>query len=166
MSRLPQWRFDIQTLDLSVSRTVQHQATALRNTLQDLTSMQTSPNCIVWLVDWQWTAELLHVLRDGLPQLQHLRFGIRNTDITTQLLDGWAQLPSNCRHLRAPGIKLNTHQHVNTPWPWEELFVGVTDMTGVVNMPHPTSARGGCPTILFNHLDFTRVREVSTAKQT
>ncbi len=84
------------------------------------------------------TDELVSMVRGCAP----LQFDLRLAEpLTDELLSTVLQLGGQVRHLEVDGMRLQSDQHANAPWPWAELSSYDTmSITDLCKLPNPSSA--------------------------
>lgn len=161
LTRLREWTFSSKDIELHAPSDT---PTAQRDFLHNLSTLQTSDTCTVWFREWRWSLESVQVLAESRPTLQHLRLDIKVGQagvLTDSLLDAYLLCGARSPVFPVRHNSLNSDKHVNTAWPWEELSVEFLEMTSVLRLPRPSSARGGTGVISTSALDLCFVREVS-----
>ncbi len=155
----------VEHIDICMEAALDDQAAALRNTMHQLSSLvgETSKgNCM--LKEWGLTVGVVSVLADTMPTLPDRGFGWRVTNhhLTDQQLSMLLGLEPQLRRLSVGGLSLQSDQHANAPWPWEELTVWECDAAMLLKLPSPAGAGAPrvlrCAGITFNA---TAVTEVS-----
>ncbi len=95
----------------------------------------------VELIGWQWDTDMLQTLSASLPELSHLKLGVRlHTPLTDALLGVVLQMAPHLRSLSAPSLALQSDTHANTPWPWDELTIDTLDIADLCKLPDPSGA--------------------------
>ncbi len=61
--------------------------------------------------------------------------------LTDALLGAVLRMGPYMRRLSVPSLALQSDQHANTPWPWEELSVGALDLAQFGRLPDTTAAQ-------------------------
>ncbi len=134
--RLPEWRFTVRgTIVLSASG-FSHHPTALRNTLRQLSALD-APGSTVWLREWDWGVQgMAQVVRDVVPALPHLRLSVDvGKALTDELLGVALEMGPCVRSLSVEGLELQSDQHANTAWPWDELECEFMTLSSVLKLP-------------------------------
>ncbi len=145
-------------------------ATALRNAMQQLGSLhvETAARRVCVLSGWALTDEVLSVVADMTPTLADTGFGWCGLQaLTSQQLSSLLRVgPRLCR-LSVYSLSLQSDQHANTPWPWDELTVLQCDAAMLLRLPNPggegTFRVVRCETLLMNA---EHVTEVGVSTQT
>ncbi len=115
---------------------------ALRAVLRQLGGLQlATAGADIVLAGWQWDADMAQTLADAAPLLPHLQFAVRTDQpLTDELLGAVLRMGPRMRRLSVPSIALQSGQHANTPWPWDELAVQAVDLVQVARLPEPQGA--------------------------
>ncbi len=73
-------------------------------------------------------------------------------------------LAQHAPYLKAPSASLDSHQHVNTPWPWRKLTLDTLDIADLCKLPDPTGSDGPRQVEVLNLvIDGQRITEVRTS---
>ncbi len=76
---------------------------------------------------------------DAAPLLPHLQFGVLiEKPLTDELLGLVQQMGPRMRRLSVHSLALQSDQHANTPWPWDELGLGGVDLAHIARLPNPS----------------------------
>lgn len=146
------------------------QHTALCTVLQQLSALQ-APGITIRLVRWRWTHPMALSLAAALPALPHLQFSLRLESLTNELLGVALAMGPCVRGLHVGSLHLQTNTHANTPWPWEDVYIGAWpfDVTALLRLPCPVrggSGSGGgtrrvvrCRDLTINSESLMQVRE-------
>ncbi len=90
------------------------------------------------------TMRSLQFLAEALPGLGELNFCIElGEPLTDELLGVVLGMGTRVQNLTCPSLALQSDQHANTPWPWDELTCTTFDVGQVCRLPDPAGTQGG-----------------------
>lgn len=172
--RLSEWTLltqgpkSIVRIDIEWSADVHDLATALRNALRQLQDVQ-APEAVIHLWTWHWTQDMLDILVQELPSLEHLKFQIiADGPMTDAFLRASLRMASNMRTLSAKSLQLVSDEFTfsftgeQATWPWDELYIKHGDAAQLTKLPSPLTHTGGKPVVYFECLDLSNINAVST----
>ncbi len=114
----------------------------------------------VQLAEVDWTDAAAEAVTAALPTLTHLNLTTdihKCTVLTDALLGLVLQLAPNMRSLHVWSLSLQSDQHANTPWPWEELTIDMLDIGQLGRLPMP--AHDAMTTIRSQKIELLSVDE-------
>ncbi len=121
-----------------------------------------APGAVTELKDWHWpSAPLRHTLITSAPTLTHLSLTIRSTQaLTDTLLSALLSLAPHVRRVSVSSLQLETADHVDTPWPWEELAVDHVSARELLKLPRPVGGGSGECVVRCGSMGLAMVNEV------
>ncbi len=164
--RMPSWQLNVHTIDLcwkpSDADNLPDQAEAQCRMLRMLGLLAQPSNGTVVLSNWEYTFEALTVLAEALPGLGELSFTVRvGEPLTDELLGVVLGMGSRVQTLTCPSLALQSGQHANTPWPWEELRCTTLDVGQVCRLPDPAGTERGRGVVVDELVIGTSIDKVS-----
>ncbi len=116
-------------------------AQAIRNTLRQLQDLKT-PEAIIELLDWDCTEDTVRAITIEGAHLTDMSVRLSiDESLTGSLLTLLLQSGQGISRLVVRSLDLQSDQHANTPWPWQELIIkSSADMVQLLRLPDPAKA--------------------------
>ncbi len=126
-----------QRIEITPFESLSEPATALRNAMQQLGCLQVQKGTVA-ISGWALTRDAARAVADTMPTLPDISIEwCASEALTDQQLRRLLRTVPQLRRLSVPSLNLQSDQHANTPWPWEELAVSECDAAMLLRLPNP-----------------------------
>ncbi len=120
------------------------QAIAVAHILSHIGNLQ-APGALIELHGSEWTEEGVRAVRNGLPSLPHLRFGLYTVRLDGHMLPELLACGELLACVSATLILLETDQHANAEWRWGQFAPFILSTARLLRLPLPGAGNGMAP---------------------